>query len=98
MKCLMNSDATTSIRSHIFDLDSISAYPSAGVACNISKQTTMKELVGIEGKDKDEFMYDNIDLSSGAINSISYCSNMYNFPKLSEVDELLKDYIKKKKK
>ena len=70
-------------------ISSISAYPSAGVACNISKQTTIKEIVSIEGMGKEDFMFDNIDLSSGSVNSISYCSSMFNFPTLSEIDKLI---------
>jgi len=70
----------------------VSSYPSDGVACNISKQTTMKEIVSIENKTKEEFMMDNINLFSGSVNSVEYCTSMFNFPKL---EELLDDEIKK---
>ncbi len=89
MKCLLNNDTRTSIRTHIFDLDSISAYPSVGVAANISKQTTMKEIKKIEGMSKEEFMYDNMNLSCGNINSVEYCCNMFNFPTLEDIDKEL---------
>lgn len=91
MKCLKDSDVRTAIRTNVFDLDSISAYPSAGVACNISKQTTKKEIISIEGMTKDEFMYDNINLSSGGINAIEYCSNMFNFKTIPEIDDTLRE-------
>lgn len=89
LKCVMGSEERTAIRTNVFDLDSISAYPSAGVACNISKQTTKKELVAIEGMSKDEFLYENINLFSGKVNAIEYACNMYNFSSLLEIDEEL---------
>lgn len=89
LKCIMGSEERTAIRTNVFDLDSISAYPSAGVACNISKQTTKKELINIEGIDKDEFLYDNINLFSGTVNALEYCNNMFNFMSLLEIDEEL---------
>ncbi len=89
LKCVMGSEERTAIRTNVFDLDSISAYPSAGVACNISKQTTKKELVAIEGMSKDEFLYENINLFSGKVNAIEYACNMYNFSSLLEIDDEL---------
>jgi hypothetical protein len=86
----MGSEERTAIRTNVYDLDSISAYPSAGVACNISKQTTKKELVSIEGMTKDEFLYENINLFSGSINAIEYVCTMHNFPTLLEIDDELK--------
>lgn len=89
MKCIMGSEERTAIRTNVYDLDSISAYPSAGVACNISKQTTKKELISVEGMSKDDFLYDNINLFSGSINAIEYCTNMFNFPSILNIDEYL---------
>ena len=85
----MGSEERTAIRTNVYDLDSISAQPSAGVACNISKQTTKKELVSIEGMTKDEFLYENINLFSGSINAIEYCTAMFNFISLLEIDDEL---------
>ena len=85
----MGSEERTAIRTNVYDLDSISAYPSAGVACNISKQTTKKELVSIEGMTKDDFLYENINLFSGTVNAIEYCTSMFNFMSLLEIDEEL---------
>lgn len=85
----MGSEERTAIRTNVYDLDSISAYPSAGVACNISKQTTKKELVSIEGMTKDEFLYENINLFSGTVNSLEYCTSMFNFMSLLEIDDEL---------
>jgi len=93
IKCIAeDGEIRTNIRCHVYDIDAVSSYPSDGVACNISKQTTKKEIVSIEGKRKNDFMYDNINLFSGAVNSIEYCTSMFNFPTMAELlDDIKKE-------
>lgn len=76
-------------RSHIFDLDAVSAYPNSINAANISRETTSKEIVEIEGMVKDDFMNQNINTMFGRVNSIEYCVNMLNFPNFEEVKNRL---------
>ncbi len=77
----------TNIRTHICDIDAVSSYPSNIRAANVSKDTTHRELLAIEGKNKSEFKIENINLMFGPINSVQYCRNMFNFPSLKELAE-----------
>jgi len=87
IKCIAEDDSiVTNTRCHVYDIDAISSYPSDTIAANISKQTTMKEIKSISGFTKEGFMYQNINLSSGNVNSIEYCTNMFNFPTLDELE------------
>ena len=74
-------------RAHVFDSDCVSSYPSDTVAGNVSRETTTREVLAIKGIDKDTFMLQNINLFFGEVNSVQYCSTMYNFPKLTELWE-----------
>lgn len=64
----------------------VSAYPSAINAANISRETTSKEIISIEGMEKEDFMLQNINTMFGRVNSIEYCCNMMNFPTFEEID------------
>lgn len=81
-----DSSIRTAIRSALFDLDAVSAYPSAINAANISRETTSKEIISIEGMEKEDFMLQNINTMFGRVNSIEYCCNMMNFPTFEEID------------
>jgi hypothetical protein len=76
------------IRGYCFDSDSVSAYPSATIACNVSKETTRKEISSVEGIDETTFRLQNINLIYGN-NSVEYCTEMMGFPALDELEELI---------
>ena len=78
------------IRGYNFDSDCSSAYPSATIGCNVSKETTRKELSSVEGIDEQVFRLNGINLVYGPINAIEYCTEMFNFPTLHELDDLIK--------
>ncbi len=82
----------TNVRTHVADLDAVSSYPSDSVVANLSKATTKRELIDVEGIDKETFKHNNINLLFGPINSGIYCQEMLNAP---SYDELLEE-IKKK--
>ena len=65
----------------------VSSYPSNIAAANVSKDTTHKELMGVEGKEKNMFKVENINLMFGPINIIQYCVNMFNMPTLEELEK-----------
>ena len=65
-----------------------SGYPSNGLAANVSKDTTSKEVLDIEGIDKDIFRIKNLNLMFGKINTLDYCKYMLDMPSLAELDEL----------
>ena len=76
----------TNIRCHVCDSDAVSSYPSNIAAANVSKDTTHRELVGIEKKEKNFFKVENINLMFGPINAIQYCVNMFDMPTLDELE------------
>ena len=43
------------------------------------------EILGIEGVDPDVAKLQNINLMFGEVNSLEYCTTMFNFPKLHEL-------------
>lgn len=71
----------TFIYTHGFDSDSVSAYPTGIIVLNISKETTVMELVSMDGVDELDFRRQNLNLLAGPVNAIEYCVNMFNFPK-----------------
>ena len=62
-----------------------SGYPSNTLAANVSKDTTMRELLSVEGIEKEEFKLNNINLMFGKVNHIDYVSRMMKFPTLREL-------------
>ena len=59
------------------------------MAANVSKDTTVKELVSIDGIDKEVFRLQNINLFFGNVNSVEYATTMYNLPTLVELEEMI---------
>ena len=94
LKVIEEEGVKHNIRSAVFDLDAVSSYPSDTRAANVSKDTTSRILIGIEGFDKIDFMKQNINLFFGKVNSGEYCTTMMNFP---TYDEML-NKIKEKRK
>lgn len=76
----------------------VSGYPSDGQASNVSKDTTTKELLEVEGKDKAVFKAQNINLFFGKVNSLEYCSVMHDAPTLYEMHEDVSAYVKETEK
>ena len=81
----------TNARGFIFDSDQVSGYPSDTQAGNVSKDTTVREIIDINGIDKDDFKLQNINLMFGIVNNVEYCSTMFNFPTLVELKEKIKN-------
>jgi hypothetical protein len=94
LRCITeDDDMVTNIRAYTFDNDTVSAYPSCILACNISKETTSREIISINGIEEEVFKMQNINCLSGKTNSLEYCVNMFNFPK---PEQLLDLYLKQK--
>jgi hypothetical protein len=77
------------IRGTVFDSDCTAAYPSAIDGLNVSKETTRKELSSIDAIDETTFRLQNINLLYGPTNAIEYCTTMFGFPDVVEIDEFL---------
>ena len=69
----------------------VSGYPSDTQAGNVSKDTTVREIIDIKGIEKEDFKLQNINLMFGIVNNVEYCSTMFNFPTLVELKEKIKN-------
>jgi len=76
----------TNIRSFVYDSDAVSSYPSATKAANVSKDTTHREIIAIEGIEIPELKKQNINMLYGKTNAVEWCSTMLNFPSLYELE------------
>lgn len=63
----------------------VSAYPNSINAANISRETTSKEIIEIEGIEREDYLNQNINAIFGRVNSVEYCCTMFNFPTYEEI-------------
>lgn len=75
----------TNIRAHVYDSDQVSGYPNDTIAANVSRDTTSRELLSIEGFTKDIFKVENMNLIYGNVNAVQYCTTLLNFPKIEDL-------------
>lgn len=76
-----------SIHVDVADEDVSASYPNGMSAFNISRQTTSKELVAIEGKDYEHVVrHECINLSGGVTNAVAFVTRLYGAPDLFEID------------
>nr|DAN24059.1 MAG TPA: DNA polymerase [Caudoviricetes sp.] len=69
----------------------MSAYPSCNLAANVSRDTSVRELLEVEGLDFESVVkLENINLLINKTNSVQYMSKMCNFPTLEQLDGLIK--------
>ncbi len=74
------------------DDDITSAYPTNTASFNVSKTTTKREVLSVEGVDKKTMYQQMINFSGGRVNSAEFCQVMMGFPTFPE---LLKAYESK---
>lgn len=88
---LIEEDSTisTGIRGFTYDSDATSAYPSSTSVANVSKSTTKREIITIEGVDEHVFRMNNLNAILGSTNANEYCQNMFGLPR---PEDLLKLY------
>jgi len=85
-QCILeDSSIHTGVRCYTYDSDAVSAYPSASSACNVSRRTTVRELVKIAGVPEKVFRMQNLNLILGKTNSLEYCTTMFKFKKPQEL-------------
>lgn len=89
LRCIEEDpNMVTNIRAFVGDLDVSASYPNGGAVFNISKETTRKEMGKIPGIDEYTQRMQGINLISGGhVNAVEYCTNMFNFPPLTEMLE-----------
>lgn len=59
--------------------------PSNGCVFNISKETTKKELIEVEGKEWEQVKMQTINLSAGYTNAVEFCTELLNLPTLPDL-------------
>lgn len=79
-----NPNLRSNIRVHLGDLDVRGSYPFGGIVFNISKETTVKELISIEGIDEKTKRMATINLSGGVTNSVEIATTIYGLPTLDK--------------
>jgi hypothetical protein len=75
----------TGIRAFVYDSDAVSSYPSDTSVANVSKSTTKRELISIQGIHEDVFRMNNLNLVLGSSNAIEYSVEMFGMPKPEEL-------------
>ena len=85
-------DLRTMIRTGVYDLDVTSAYPSGEDILNCSKETTVAEIVKIEGVPHELQRAEGINLTAGTTNATEICSTIMGAPTFEQLlDDLEKN-------
>lgn len=79
-----NGQMRTNIRAHVGDLDVAASYPNGECTFNVSKETTAKELVKIEGVTNRTQRIQGINLSGGATNAYEVCVDLFKMPTMDD--------------
>lgn len=74
----------SNIRIHIGDLDVAASYPNGESVFNISKETTRKELLTIDGVTEAVRRMQGINLSGGASNAVEFCTGLFHMPQMTQ--------------
>lgn len=87
-------DSNSLVYFNVSDLDITSTYPAVQVALNISKPTTVREVVKVEGMSERDKRRMFVDMVTGISSSVEVCHLGFGLPVL---DELLDIYNEDKK-
>lgn len=68
--------------------DVTSTYPTMETICNISRETTYKELCKIEGMNNHDIRQIGVDLSGAKANAVELVGKIYGLPDLSKLKTL----------
>jgi hypothetical protein len=77
-------ELASNIRIHIGDLDVSASYPNGESVFNISKETTRKELISVDGVSESVRRMQGINLSGGATNAVEFCTGMFKMPQMTQ--------------
>lgn len=78
-------DVPSNIRIGVGDLDISGTYPNEGICMNISKYTTHRELLYIEGIPDDIRRRIGFNLAGGHVNAVEICCDLFKAPSLDDV-------------
>lgn len=70
----------TTIWGNVADLDIESTYPCVETICNVSRETTMAEIIAVEGLDENTRRAVGINLTGGFVNAVELCVRVYKAP------------------
>lgn len=70
----------TRVYAHVGDLDVSASYPNGEASLNTSLETTIREPMEIVGIEQDTWRMENMGISSGHVNAMSWSQNILNFP------------------
>jgi hypothetical protein len=84
-----NPNIHSNIRIAVGDLDATASYPTGESVFNISKETTVKELISIEGIDETTKRMGTINLSAGHTNAVEIGTTLFKLPTM---DKWLEDF------
>jgi hypothetical protein len=87
----------TNLRGLVMDVDVTSSYPSCTQVGNVSKETTLCEIISVAGKEEGLFREQNLGLICGSVNALEYCNKMLELPDPAEMLSLVKAELKKEK-
>lgn len=79
------------MRCNVFDSDAVSAYPSCTAVGNVSRETTVTEIIDILDRDEQLFRAQGINLLQGHVNALEYSNKMFGLPKLDESLSIFSD-------
>lgn len=79
-----NPELSTNARAHIGDLDVAGSYPNGECALNVSKETTSKEIIELEGVDEHTRRMGTINLSAGFVNATEIAVTLFGLPSLDQ--------------
>lgn len=90
LRCIEEDDTIqTNIRCKVFDADIVSSYPTVTEIANVSKETTKREVIDIEGIEEDVFRIQNMNMVLGHTNSLEYVAHMFGLPKAMDILSML---------
>lgn len=88
----------TNCRFFVFDSDATAAYPTIIDVTNSSRTTTKKELIAVDGVDREVFRMCNLGFVLGAPNTIEYCQKMHGLAGPADILQALEPFMKQKEK
>lgn len=85
-----NDKIRTSIRAHVADLDVASSYPNTESFMNISQETTMREMVGVQGVSENDRRKAGLNLTAARTNAVECAGTFFDFPTLHQIHQQYK--------
>lgn len=79
------SDLYSRIYTQLFDIDIASGYPTTGYIMNVCKETTLREIVAIEGHSEQTLRRIAVDMTATRVNAIDLGVTLYGLPRLDEL-------------